>query len=248
MPKDLFSALSETYARYRPVYPTALFDYIMLFVQSRERAWDCATGNGQAAVQLCRYFKKVDATDISLSQLAHAVEKENIIYSNCPAEHTAFTENSFDLITVAQAYHWLHWKQFAEEATRVAKPGAVIAVWTYGLLNSDDQKLNDLVKYFYGSIVGAYWDKERIYVDEAYATVDFDFAALPGGEFSIQVNWSRAELTGYLESWSAVQKYKIKNQSSPIEVIKEELCRLWDQNEIKSFSFPLYLKMGRIEK
>src|SRR5947209_15554910 len=106
MPKDLFSSQADVYAKYRPTYPQELFDYILRFVKERESVWDCATGNGQAANVLANYFQTVEATDISEAQLKNAVKKENIYYQICPAERTPFADNSFDLITVATAYHW----------------------------------------------------------------------------------------------------------------------------------------------
>ena len=133
MAKDLFSEQSKIYARFRPTYPKELFYYILQFVEERKTAWDCATGNGQAAKVLADYFEKVEASDISQAQINNAVRKPNIQYHICPAEQTAFADNSFDLITVAQAYHWLNWKKFHDEATRVGKPNAVIAVWAYYL-------------------------------------------------------------------------------------------------------------------
>ncbi|MBD0332997.1 MAG: methyltransferase domain-containing protein, partial [Chitinophagaceae bacterium] len=86
--KDLFSKQSEYYAKYRPAYPPELYEYILDFVQERNVAWDCATGNGQAAVALAGYFKKVVATDISEAQIKNAVQKDNIEYHVCPAEST----------------------------------------------------------------------------------------------------------------------------------------------------------------
>src|SRR3954468_4081905 len=102
MAKDLFSKQSDVYAKFRPTYPKELFEYILSFVQQRNSAWDCATGNGQAAVMLSDYFKNVEATDISEAQLANAVQKENINYRISPAEQTPFDDNTFDLVTVAQ--------------------------------------------------------------------------------------------------------------------------------------------------
>src|SRR5262245_43157313 len=123
MAKDLFSKQSDLYAKYRPTYPKKLYEYILSFVIERNTAWDCATGNGQAAVILSDYFKKVIATDISAAQIEKAIPKENIEYSICSAELTSFAENTFDLVTVAQAYHWIKWKEFKKEVTRVCKPG-----------------------------------------------------------------------------------------------------------------------------
>jgi methylase of polypeptide subunit release factors len=41
-----------------------LYDFILSFVNKRGTAWDCATGNGQVASALARYFDQVDATDL----------------------------------------------------------------------------------------------------------------------------------------------------------------------------------------
>src|SRR5688500_19033818 len=131
MAKDLFSKQSDLYARYRPAYPKELYDYILSFVKEKNTAWDCATGNGQAAVVLSEYFKKIIATDISATQIEKAIAKKNIEYRLCAAESTPFEENTFDLVTVAQAYHWLKWDEFRKEVTRVCKPEATIAVWVY---------------------------------------------------------------------------------------------------------------------
>ncbi len=50
MAGDLFSTQSDLYAKYRPTYPVELIDYILSFVKEKNMVWDCATGNGQAAV------------------------------------------------------------------------------------------------------------------------------------------------------------------------------------------------------
>jgi hypothetical protein len=67
---DHFSEKSDLYARARPTYPDALFDFIASRVPERDRAWDCATGSGQAARGLARHFGLVEATDASGEQIA----------------------------------------------------------------------------------------------------------------------------------------------------------------------------------
>ena len=129
MAKDLFSGQAEDYALYRPAYPEELFTYILSFVTEKDVAWDCATGNGQSALPLSQYFEKVFASDISRKQLEQAPKKENIEYVVCSAEEAPFPDNSFDLITVSQAYHWLEWEKFHAEARRVGKANCVIVIW-----------------------------------------------------------------------------------------------------------------------
>src|ERR687897_1679131 len=92
--KDLFSAQSKEYASSRPTYPRALFEFIVGLVDEKNLAWDCATGNGQAALVLTDYFKQVIASDISASQLEIARQESNIKYQIFRAEDTPLKDNS----------------------------------------------------------------------------------------------------------------------------------------------------------
>jgi hypothetical protein len=248
MAKDLFSTQSKAYAQFRPSYPHELFDYILQFVQQRKCAWDCATGNGQAAKVLAEYFEKVEASDLSESQINNAVPKTNIQYRICPAEQTPFADNSFDLITVAQAYHWIHWKKFHDEARRVGKNNSVITVWGYNNFTTDDDKLNQLLHHFYYDIVFSYWDAERRHVEKNYESVEFNFDLLPAQSFGTDLIYTKEHLIGYLQSWSAVQNYIKANDSSPVGLIMNDLDSIWKEEETKKVHFPIFLKIGRILK
>ncbi|MBS1915803.1 MAG: class I SAM-dependent methyltransferase [Bacteroidetes bacterium] len=248
MPKDLFSKQADAYAKYRPTYPQELTDYILSFVNTYETAWDCATGNGQAALLLAPHFKKIFATDISEKQIQNAVYAPNIFYSTGAAEQTDFEENSFDLITMAQAYHWMRFDEFNKEATRVGKPGCVVAIWSYGLVVSSDEKLNELIRHFYVDVIGKYWDAERKYVDERYNTVPFAFERLPSREFSINVKWNMEDFKGYLNTWSSVQHFIKTNKYNPVDEFSLKLDALQKRDEEISFSFPVFLLLGRIVK
>jgi len=63
--KDNFSTQAATYAQFRPRYTENIFKPIIDECVEKNTVWDCATGNGQAAVILAQHFKKVFATDIS---------------------------------------------------------------------------------------------------------------------------------------------------------------------------------------
>ena len=248
MAKDLFSKQADLYARYRPTYPAELYQYILSFVKEKNIAWDCATGNGQAAVVLADHFKKVVATDISAEQIEKATFKENIEWLVYPAESTPFAENTFDLVTVAQAYHWIKWKEFRNEVRRVCKNNAVIAVWLYYDHTTGDKRIDKVVRDFYENVTRPYWDYERKYVEELYATVAFDYELLPFKNFEINLHWQREDLLGYISSWSAIQKYIKVNGHSPIPIIEKEINKLWPQGEKKQVIFPVYLKLGRVSR
>jgi hypothetical protein len=52
---DHFSQQSSDYARYRPLYPAQLYEYLASLTPQHDRAWDVGTGNGQAAIGLARH-------------------------------------------------------------------------------------------------------------------------------------------------------------------------------------------------
>jgi len=243
--KDRFSIQADAYKKFRPVYPQALYNYIMQFVQDRNYALDVATGNGQAAVALASYFQKVYAIDTSTAQLAQAPKKENIEYRQCAAEETFLAAHTFDLVTVAQAYHWLEHEAFATEVLRIAKQGAVIAVWLYDRFQTANAALNELMDHFYFQITGPYWDAARKHVDNHYNDLPFPYELLPTRPFAIEVRWTQAHLMGYLSSWSSVQKYIEVHGRSPLPLIQAEVAALMGAETIV-VRFPIYLHLGRV--
>lgn len=242
--KDNFSKLSQGYSQYRPSYPLALFEYLVSLVPDRKTAWDCGTGTGQVASRFAGYFAKVYATDISENQIKHAVKKHNIIYKIERAEKTTFSDNSFDLIAVAQAIHWFEFDKFYQEAERTLKSNGVIAVIGYSLAKVN-QEIDEVVNNFYTNIIGEYWDKERKYVDEHYRTIPFPFNEIDVPQFTSEYRWSLNHYIGFLNTWSAVQHYIDKNNSNPIDLIVDDLEKLWAEDEKKSVIFPVLLRVGK---
>ena len=246
MAKDLFSAQSQDYARYRPGYPPDLFEFLSSLTENHETAWDCATGNGQAASGLSQYYKKIIATDISEKQMSFGIQKDNIQYKVGAAENSGLENESADLITVSQAYHWLNWDQFHKEAHRVGKPNAVVAVWMYNRMMIENPVLEELYERFYFDIMGPYWDPERRYVDDNYETVKFDFKDASRKQFQSVVNWTIEEFMGYLASWSANQKFQIQNKHSAVDLIKNEVRSAWKNVTTRRFIFPVYMRYGKV--
>ena len=247
MSKDLFSKQSDIYAKYRPGYPPALMAYILQFVRERKVAWDCATGNGQAAILLAPFFERVEATDISENQIANSVAAANIRYSVSSAEKTSFPDNSFDLVTVAQAYHWFDFISFEKEVIRVLKPGGIIAIWGYGLVQCDFLNLNSLINSIYTNIVGPYWDAERKFVDDHYHTIPFPYEELPSEEFIIEKAWTLDNLVGYFNSWSSVQHFIKANNYNPVVALTTELQKSWPVKDKIVFRFPLFVRIEKID-
>ena len=245
--KDNFSTRAAIYAKHRPTYPSALFEYIMSFVQNKKLAWDCGTGNGQSAIELSRYFENVFATDISSKQIEHAKKGNNIIYTLEPAEKTNLADNSTDLVTVSQALHWFKFDEFYVEVKRVSTATGIIAAWTYSLLQVDE--ITDaLIHKYHFETLEAYWDEERKYVDDGYQSIPFPFKQISSPAFQIEVNWGLEELEGYFNTWSALQKFIAANNYNPVPALIEKIKLNWPAAEVKKIIFPIHLKLGYVHE
>lgn len=243
--KDLFSSQSKAYAAFRPTYPADLYHFIFEHTKNFDCAWDCATGNGQVARDLSVKFKKVFATDISQQQLDEAFVADNITYAVSKAEHTQFHDNTFDLITVGQALHWINTDEFYAEVKRVGKDDATIAVWGYSLLTIDESIDKPFNEFYFGR-VGKYWDAARRLVENKYSTIEFPFRDRIAREFEIKVEWSLEQFAGYLTSWSSTQKFIKAEGVNPVPDFIQSIKHLWDEQEVKTVRFPVFVKVGKI--
>lgn len=245
--KDNFSDQSEIYAKYRPVYPPGLYSFLISLVKERGSAWDCGTGNGQVAMELSKFFEKIFATDLSEEQIKNAVQGDNIFYSVERAEHTSFSDDSFNLIVVAQAIHWFDFDNFYKEVNRTINPGGLLAIIGYGMLRVDEET-DKIIDDFYKNTIGPYWDKERRYIDEGYQTIPFPFDDIAVPQLTNTPEWNLEEITGYFETWSAVQHYVKANNRNPVDLIRAELEKIWPKGTTKKIQFPILTRMAKIEK
>lgn len=245
--KDNFSTQAKTYAQYRPTYSDEIIEYLLSFIENKNTALDVATGNGQVAVKLAAHFDTVYATDISQKQLDNAQKADNIIYKISKAEETDFEDHHFDLIVVAQAIHWFDFDAFYKEVYRTLQPDGIFAVMGYGQFSTNPES-DKLIVDLHRNILALYWDTERKYVDEDYKTIPFPFneIEIPERKFTEKFTWSYEQLLGYIESWSAIQHYRKKNNDeNPVDIIRDELKESWEKSD-KQVTFPLLLRIGKV--
>ena len=247
MPLDRFSTQAADYARYRIDYPAALYDWLLPQVAARERAWDCATGNGQVAAVLARSFIRVDATDLSEKQLAQALALPNVHYQTARAEHTPFPAQRFDLVTVAQAVHWFEPQAYHAEVRRVARPGAVLAEWGYNFCRTDSAAVNAALDRFHDETSAPYWDANRGHVTDEYARIAFPFAGVQRARFEEKRQWTVADMLGYLATWSAAANYARQHDGADLTaLVADELTQLWGPGK-REVTFPVFARAGRVE-
>jgi SAM-dependent methyltransferase len=238
-----FSQASHQYAASRPQYPPDLFDYLSALCARRDIAWDCATGNGQAAVSLANHFTQVEATDISAEQLKYGIPHPKIHYLISPAEHTPFADASFDLITVAQAAHWFDQEQFHREAERVLRPSGVLAIWAYGHF-AVEPEIYDILNHRLFEPIDPYWARGNRIVMNGYRELSLPYKEIKTPDFVIQAEWTLAQLLAYLQTWSAVKRFLADVGHDPTAGLESTLKPLWGGPETtRTVTMPLHLRV-----
>jgi len=246
--EDHFSRDAGAYAAFRPRYPAALFDWLAAEAPARDHAWDCATGNGQAAVALAGRFARVTASDASAAQIAAAEPAPGVTYRVFPAESAALERASVDLVTVAQALHWFDPPRFYAEVRRVAVPGALLAAWAYELFRVESP-VDAVIDAWYRGPLGPWWPAGRRHIESGYRSLPFPFpfAERPAPPFAMTAEWTLAEVFGYLGTWSAVGRYRQAQRADPLDLVRDPLAAAWgDPQTARHVTWPLTLRVGAL--
>ena len=242
---DNFSKQADSYQKFRPSYPSELFEFLSSLTSEHQLSWDCGTGNGQSANSLTNYYEKIFATDPSAQQIDNAKLHKQITYKAETAENTSLENKTVDLITVAQAVHWFEFDNFYSEVKRVLKQNGIIAVWAYGLPTINNS-VDEIIKHFHDNIVGEFWQAQNRLIEKEYKTIPFPFEQISTPNFYIKKELTFFDILGLLKSWSATQKYIDKHHQNPIDLIENELLEIWGEKEIeKSATWKLILMVGR---
>jgi ubiquinone/menaquinone biosynthesis C-methylase UbiE len=244
--QDHFSAHAAAYAAARPTYPDALFAWLADQCRQHELAWDVGCGNGQASLALAHRFQRVHASDPSAEQIAAAPEDARITWRVESAEHCSLRGHSVDLVTAAQAFHWFDPMRFAAEATRVLRPGGVVAVWCYGL-SRVTAAVDDVFHELYETRLGPYWPPERRHVESGYRALPFPFEVIADApRFSMRQEWTLAQYLAYLQSWSASQRHLQATGRDAVQALAREFARAWGApDDVREVTWPLSLRAGR---
>lgn len=131
--KPDFQTLAADYARFRTSYSPALFDAVLDYARAPARALDLACGTGLAALELAARGLDVVGIDIAPAMLdaarAAAPRGSKVEFVVGRAEALPFDDGVFDLVTCAQAFHWLDQSATLAECARVLRAGGALALW-----------------------------------------------------------------------------------------------------------------------
>jgi SAM-dependent methyltransferase len=201
---DHFSRRAAEYRDRRPGYPLELVDWLAEETPARDRAWDAGCGSGQLSLLLARRFRQVVASDASPEQVMAAPRQWGVAFRVATAEAPGLPSGSVDLAVAAQAAHWFDLDGYYGAVTRVTRPGGVVALVAYGVMELDPE-IARTVRIFHDITLAPHWPPQRAHVISGYRTLPFPFPELNPPAFEILRRWTLDELLGYVETWSAMR-------------------------------------------
>ncbi len=240
---DHFSTIATQYAAYRPHYPPALAAELAALCEQRELAWEAGCGSGQLTMSLAPHFRQIIATDPSRAQLDAAEHRPNIEYRCAPAEASDLPDGCADLVVAAQAAHWFDWPRFVTEAGRVARPGALVALISYGIVEVDDTPA--IARYYHETLAG-FWPPGRRHVENGYRDLQWPWGTVAPPALAMRASWTRDELVGYATTWSATVKLVDKRGPEPFDAFRAALEREWPDDSRREIRWPLTLRLARV--
>ncbi|MGH2581287.1 MAG: class I SAM-dependent methyltransferase [Anaerolineales bacterium] len=135
-PTKRFSSRAGNYARYRPGYPEALYEYLIAEagLQSTDKIADLGSGTGLLSALFLKNGHVVFGIEPNPEMRAHAerlLAQEPRFYSvEGRAEAIPLEEKTIDFVAAAQAFHWFDPQNAKLEMRRVLVPGKQVAlVW-----------------------------------------------------------------------------------------------------------------------
>lgn len=243
---DAFSVTAERYATARPTYPKTLFETLAKLSPSTQSAWDCGTGNGQAAIGLAEFFESIDATDASAEQIARAQPHPRVRYHTVTAEASGLPDRSVDLVSVAQALHWFDRDRFFAEVHRIARPRALLAAYGYSWFYLTPT-LDALTDRWLLQPVQSCWLANTRLLWDGYRTITFPFEEVAAPCIAIHLTWTLDQLFEYYLTWSAPRRKIDAEGDRFVSAARRAFESSWgDRTQPRHVVMPLSVRLGRL--
>lgn len=241
---NVYDNVADDYTS-RPTYPEKVFEFLRNESSRHDIAWDCGCGGGQATFSLAKYFSRVIATDVSSQQLKSASGNPRVKFRQRPAESSGLDNSSIDLVTSFMAAHWFNLPRFFDEAKRVGKPSALIAIFAYAEPFVEDDAMNRLLKEF-SSRIHPFGGPNIQMMRDGYRNLFFPFER----EISVPPMYLTSRMTmsnfiRYMRSRASVMDYTKNVDAMAVYNLQYSLGKYWNDTQIIEVRWPLF---GRVAK
>ena len=147
-----FSDRVEAYVKYRPDYPVELVQTLLQKASLGANAVVADVGSGTGILTRLLLEQRLNVIGIEPNAKMRAAAELLLSDYPCftsvdaPAERTGLADDSIDLITAAQAFHWFNNTETKTEFQRILKPdGRLALIWNKRNINQPFQQAYDAI-------------------------------------------------------------------------------------------------------
>jgi ubiquinone/menaquinone biosynthesis C-methylase UbiE len=190
-----FGAAADAYERARPSYPDEAVDWLL--PPGAHTVLDLGAGTGKLTrAQVARGLNVIAVEPIDEMRATLEATLPEVHALKGTAEDIPLPDESVDVITVAQAWHWVDVERATAEAARVLKPGGTLGlIW-----NRRDERVPWVKRL--SQVMGS-GDAEIIELDSITIAPPF------GPTSTFTTDWSRPMTTDLLVEMAASRSYII---------------------------------------
>jgi len=238
--ETLFKGTAWYYARYRPVYPAAVFELIAdkFGLNKQHKVLDLGAGTGEMAIPLSKYVGEIVAVEPDPAMIsegkwrAEEANVENIVWQQKRAEDFKGEPDSFQLVVIGQALHWMEQQEVLENILQLVKQDGGLAVVTSRSVwkGKEDWQVKtvEVIKRFLGEErragKGTFQGDGRRH-DEVIA--ELPFARHEVQDFKNDYSWNVEKLIGYLYSTTFATKHLFGDRVDEFEAeLRQELLKI----------------------
>jgi SAM-dependent methyltransferase len=210
-----FAGTASYYARFRPGYPSALYDLLsqQAALNHSTSVLDLGCGPGIIALRLASRTKWVTGVDPDTEMLKEAsaaatvgaVVNANWVLST--AEDFVGGPQSYRLITIASAFHWMDRQLIAEKAYDLLEPDGLLAlIGNPSPLREIRERrgigaaIADIQDRWFGPDQGPESDHPQVRPEEIIRSSSFGHAVIE--HVPTEQHWNVEKLVGFLRSTS----------------------------------------------
>jgi ubiquinone/menaquinone biosynthesis C-methylase UbiE len=190
-----FGAAADAYERARPSYPDEAVDWLL--PEGAHTVLDLGAGTGKLTrAQVARGLDVIAVEPIDEMRATLEATLPEVRALKGTAEEIPLPDQSVDVITVAQAWHWVDVERATAEAARVLKPGGTLGlIW-----NRRDERVPWVQRL--SQVMGS-GDAEIIELDSITIAPPF------GPTETMTIDWSRPMTADLLVEMAASRSYVI---------------------------------------
>lgn len=221
--RNRFGLLAKDYGKHRRGYPDSVYAAIREHLPTREiDALDVGCGTGIVTYEFATFCRNVTGADKEEEMIAEAKlhAPSNCHFLVSPAETLPFPNGSFDLITVAQAFHWFDHEKTLTEFHRVIRSDSLIVIFRKRSIDGVR-----ILADFVWPVLGRYVDRNKLQKNQndfsVLRTAGFascDVINIPYEEF-----YTSDEYLGFLRSHSVYNLVPENKREAYLDDMRKEI-------------------------